>query len=101
MNNLKINHVAVWLCIILMHGFGFLWYGPSFGEKWMAIVNLDQATMQEESMNAGVWIMNSVAIIAPIYLLAWLLTRMNIVSGVHGAVISHYVLRSSPACHEC
>lgn len=92
MNNLKINHAAVWLCIVLMHGYGFLWYGPLFGEKWMALVNLDQATMQEESMHAGVWIMNSVAIIAPIYLLAWLFAKMNISSGIQGAITSFLIV---------
>jgi hypothetical protein len=91
MKNLKINHLAVWICIILMHAFGFLWYGPLFGEKWMAFVGFDQETMQQESMNAGVWIMNTVAIIAPIYLLAWLLTQMNITSGLRGALMAFLI----------
>lgn len=91
MNTLKINHLAVWTCIVLMHVFGFLWYGPLFGEKWMALVQLDQATMQEDSMSPGLWILNSVAIIAPIYLLAWLFTRLNIDSGVRGAGIAFLV----------
>jgi hypothetical protein len=91
MKNLEINHLAVWICIILMHAFGFLWYGPLFGEKWMAFVGFDQETMQQESMNAGVWIMNTVAIIAPIYLLAWLLTQMNITSGLRGALMAFLI----------
>jgi hypothetical protein len=91
MNNLKINHLAVWICIVLMHAFGFLWYGPLFGEKWMVLVGMDQETMQQESMSAGIWILNSVAIIAPIYLLAWLLARMNITSGLQGALITFLI----------
>ena len=87
MNNLKINHLAVWTCIILMHAFGFLWYGPLFGEKWMALVQLDMETMQSDSANAGLWILNSVAIIASIYMLAWLLMKMNVTRGVQGALI--------------
>ncbi len=58
----------------------------------MALVEMDQATMQQESMNAGVWILNSVAIIAAIYMLAWLLARMNITSGVHGAAIAFLIV---------
>jgi len=91
MSNLKINHLAVWLCIILMHVFGFLWYGALFGAKWMELVEIDQATMQQESMHVGIWITNSAAIIAPIYLLAWLLTRMSVTSGIQGAVIAFLI----------
>jgi hypothetical protein len=89
--NLKINHLAVWICIILMHVFGFLWYGPLFGEKWIALVEMDLSTMQQESMNPGMWILNSVAIIAPIYLLAWLFTKMNVTSGLEGALVAFLI----------
>lgn len=92
MNNLKINHLAVWTCIILMHAFGFLWYGPLFGEKWMSLVKMDQATMEQGSMNASIWILNSVAIIAPIYLLAWLFTKMNVTSGLQGALVAFLIV---------
>lgn len=85
MTPLKINHAAVWTCIVLMHGFGFLWYGPLFGESWMAMVNLDEATMQESSQNMSIWILNSVAIVASIFALAWVLSKLNVTSGVQGA----------------
>lgn len=91
MNNLKINHLAVWICIILMHAFGFLWYGPLFGEKWMAFVGIDQASMQAESGHASIWVLNTIAIIAPIYLLAWLFTKMNVTSGLQGALIAFLI----------
>ena len=91
MNSLKINHLAVWTCIILMHGFGFLWYGPLFGERWMALVELDQATMQSDSMDPGIWILNSVAIIASIYVIAWLFVTLNVRSGMRGAMIAFLV----------
>jgi hypothetical protein len=92
MNNLKINHVVVWICIVLMHAFGFLWYGPLFGETWMALVKMDQATMEQGSMNASIWILNSVAIIAPIYLLSWLFTKMNVTSGLQGALVAFLIV---------
>jgi hypothetical protein len=91
MNNLKINHLAVWICIIGMHLFGFLWYGPLFGTKWIEYVKLDMATMQNASMSAGIWILNSVAIIAPIYALAWLFTRLNVTTGARGAGIAFLI----------
>jgi hypothetical protein len=77
MNHLRINHAAVWTCIVVMHAFGFLWYGPLFGEQWLELVGMDQTTMQEESADIGIWIMNSVAIIASVYVLAWLLAKLG------------------------
>ena len=92
MNNLKINHLAVWVCIVLMHAFGFLWYGPLFGEQWMDMVQIDQETMQSDSMDAGIWILNSVTIIASIYALAWVLSALNVTSGIRGAVIAFVLI---------
>ena len=91
MKTLKINHLTVWVCIILMHGFGFLWYGPFFGERWLALIEMNQATMQADSMDPGIWIMKSVAIIASIYLIAWLFTKMDVRTGIQGAVIAFLV----------
>jgi hypothetical protein len=92
--NLKINHLAVWVCIILVHVLGFIWYGPLFGDKWLALVEMDVEKMQSESMNIGIWILNSVAIIAPIYMLAWLFTRLNVTSALQGAVIAFLIVFS-------
>ena len=91
MNNLKINHLAVLVAVVLMHALGFLWYGPLFGEKWMALVGLDQASMESDSMNPGIWILNTVAIVAPIYLLAWLFTKLDVTSGIRGAGIAFLI----------
>jgi len=92
MNNIKINHLAVWACIIGMHVFGFLWYGPLFGDKWLALVGMDQETMQASSQGAGIWIMNSVAIIAAIYALAWVLQLIGVMSGIRGAGVAFVVV---------
>jgi hypothetical protein len=85
MKNLTINHLAVWVCVILIHGLGFLWYGPLFGEKWMAHVGYTVEEMQADSGSVGVWVLNSVSIIAAAYLLAWLFTKLGVTSGVTGA----------------
>jgi hypothetical protein len=68
--------------------FRFSMVRPLFGEKWMALVDIDQATMEQGSMNASIWILNSVAIIAPIYLLDWVFTKMNVTSGIQGTLIA-------------
>ena len=89
MNNLKINHLAVLVCLVLLHILGFLWYGPLFGEKWMDMVDLDPEKM--EGGNAGIWITNFIASLAPLYLLAWLFTKLNVISGLRGAVIAFLI----------
>ena len=91
MNTLKINHLAVVVCVILLHVIGFLWYGPLFGEKWMNMVNLDPSSAQNASMGAGLWITNLIASVAAVYLLAWLFTRLNVNSGAQGAVIAFLI----------
>lgn len=87
MNNLKINHLAAWVCIILLHALGFLWYGVLFGEQWMAMVGMDEATAQANAPSPSIWILNAVAIIAPVYLLAWLLAKLGVTDGLRGAGI--------------
>lgn len=91
MNTLKINHLAVIVCVIVLHVLGFLWFGPLFGETWMRMVELDPETMQAGSGEAGIWIANFVAIVAPLYFLAWLFTKLEVTSGMRGAVIAFLI----------
>ena len=88
MNNVRINHLAVWVSIILMHALGFLWYGVLFGDAWMTFVGIDQETMENDSGSAGLWILNTVAIVASIYMIAWILAKLNVTSGVRGMGLS-------------
>lgn len=90
MNNLKINHVAVLLCLILLHVLGFVWYGTLFMEQWMELVELDPESM-EGSNEAGIWITNFVASLLPLYLLAWLFTKLEVTTGLRGAVIAFLI----------
>jgi len=90
MNNLKINHLAVFVCLILLHVLGFIWYGPLFGERWMELVHLDPESM-EGGGEAGIWITNFIASLAPLYLLAWLFTKLEVTSGLRGAVIAFLI----------
>lgn len=78
MNDLKINHFAVWVGIILQFFLGFLWYGPFFGEPWMAMVGLDMDTIMADPAGAGDWITNIIASVAGVYLLAIIFVRMNV-----------------------
>jgi hypothetical protein len=87
MEQLKINHAAVWVSVLLMFGLGFLWFGPLFGDKWMDLVGLDMAAIEANPAGAGIWISNTIATIIGMYTLAWLFMRMNVSSAGEGALI--------------
>ncbi len=87
MGTLKINHLAVWVVIVLLHVLGFLWYGPLFGDQWMELEGLDMATLEANPPGAGVWITNFIATVVPVYVLAWLFTKLNIENAGTGALV--------------
>ncbi len=91
MNVLKINHLAALVCIVILHALGFLWYGMLFNVQWMSMVGLDIATMQANAPGGEVWVLNLVSIVAPVYVLAWLFTRLNVSSGMSGAGIAFLI----------
>jgi cytochrome b subunit of formate dehydrogenase len=85
--NIRINHLAILVCFILLTGLGFLWYGPLFGEPWMDMVGLDMAEVEANPPGAGIWISNIIATVIPLYALAWLFKQMGVDSGIRGAGI--------------
>ena len=85
MKDLKINHLAVLVGIVLQFVIGFLWYGPIFGEAWMEMVGLDMASM-EAPPDAGTWITNIITAISSVYLLAWLFVKLKVASLLKGAL---------------
>jgi hypothetical protein len=84
MEQLKINQLAVWLNIVLLHILGFLWYGPLFGEPWMEMVGITMTDAETGSGAAGIWITNFIATVVPMYVLAWIFVKMNIDSALKG-----------------
>ena len=46
--NIAVNYVAVLVGAIVSMVLGFLWYGPVFGKKWMALSGINPGTMTEE-----------------------------------------------------
>ena len=87
MKELKINHLAVLVAVVLQFILGFLWYGPLFGEAWMGMVGLDLATIEADPAGAEEWITNTVTAVVSMYVLAWLFTRINVTSLVQGLLI--------------
>ncbi len=84
MKKLKINHLAVLVTVVLQFALGFLWYGPLFGAPWMEMVGLDLAAIEADPPGAGEWITNIVSAILSMYVLAWLFTRIPVLSLLQG-----------------
>ena len=81
----NVNHRAVILSALLVMGLGFLWYGPLFGDKWMAFVGLDEAILEIKPPGAATWITTIVATVLSIYGLAWFFQQLDVDSGANGA----------------
>jgi hypothetical protein len=87
-NTLRINHLAILVCVILSFIIGYIWYTPLFGEQWMAMVGLDQATIEANPPGAGIWITNLLSSLVPLYVLAWIYVKLDIRNGIKGASIA-------------
>ena len=88
MKELKINHLAVLVAVVLQFVFGFLWYGNVlFGEAWMGMVGLDMASIEADPPGAEEWITNIVSAVVSMYALAWLFTKINVTSLLQGLLI--------------
>ena len=84
MDKLKLNHVAIWIAIVLQFALGFLWYGPLFGEKWKAYTQINQAAAETNSAGIAIWLTNLLTTVLGMYLLAWLFVKIDIRSAVKG-----------------
>ena len=85
MKELKINHLAVLVAVILQFGIGFLWYGRLFENAWMEAVGLDLATIDADPAGAEEWITNIFSAAVSMYVLAWLFVKMGVDSLLKGA----------------
>jgi len=85
MKELKINHLAVLVTIVLQFALGFLWYGPLFGDPWMEMVGLDLATIEANPPGVSEWITNIISAVVSCYVLAWIFVRMNVHTLLAGA----------------
>jgi hypothetical protein len=87
MKELKINHPAVLVAVVLQFVLGFIWYTPLFGEAWMGMVGLDLATIEANPPGAGEWITNIFSAVVSMYVLAWLFTKIPVTSLVKGLLV--------------
>ncbi len=84
--NTKINHLAVWILIVVYFFIGWGWYAI-LGEKWL---NLHARTMTdiERTHNVGAYVLAFIAAVAVNYTLAILISRLNATSALCGLKIA-------------
>jgi hypothetical protein len=91
MKELKINHLAVLVGIVLQFVLGFLWYGPIFGDAWMGMVGLNLEMIEADPASAGDWVHNVVSAVVSVYLLAWLFVKLKVESLSKGVLIAFLI----------
>lgn len=81
MKQLKINHAAVWVIVVLGQIIPAVWYGI-FAEPWMEMNNLTE----EMALSGGMspYIVSIITSIAFAYMLAWVFIRMGVESLMDG-----------------
>jgi len=81
-----INHLAVWILVIVHQLVGWGWY-TVFGEKWL---NLHARTMTdiERTHNVGAYVFAVFTAIVVNYTLAWLIGRLDVANALAGLRIA-------------
>jgi hypothetical protein len=81
LNNQKINHVAVWVIVVLAQLIPAIWYGI-FSTQWLQMNNLTE----EMAMSGGntPYFVSVISSIAFAYMLAWVFVRMGVSSFIDG-----------------
>jgi hypothetical protein len=85
MNN-KINHLAVWILVVVHQLVGFGWYAV-FGELWLRY-HARTMTDIDQTHNFVPYAVAIGASIAVNYVLAWLISRLDATSAVAGLKIA-------------
>ncbi len=83
MKNLKINHAAVWILVLLHQIIGGMWYSQiGFAGKWTELMGKSTADFE----NAGFipFIFSIINAIIMVYSMAWLFKKLNVENFVNG-----------------
>ncbi|KAA3599344.1 MAG: DUF1761 domain-containing protein [Calditrichaeota bacterium] len=89
MQKLKINHFAVWICIILQQVIPALWFSELlFGEKWMELSVLKEEDFANPSSIP--FIASFLVSIFVCYLIAWLFKELKTENVLDGIKLSFF-----------
>lgn len=77
MQELKLNHLAIWTLVIAHQVVAFVWYSPVlFGNQWMAL--LGKTADDFTGANPINYIVAIITAAAMTYMLAWLFKKLNV-----------------------
>jgi hypothetical protein len=84
--NTRINHLAVWILVVVYFLIGWGWYAV-LGDTWLNL-HAKTATDIERTHNAGAYVLAFVASIVVNYVLAALFARLNVTSAAMGLKVA-------------
>jgi hypothetical protein len=85
--NRRINHLAVWILIVVHQLIGGVWYGLLFNNLWL---NLHAKTMSDidNPHEVAPYLIAIASSIVVNYALAWLLSRLEVASAICGLKVA-------------
>lgn len=87
MQKLKINHFAVWVCVIIQQVIPALWFSELlFGRKWMEFTNLKEEDFANPS--SVPFVASILVSIFVCYLMAWLFRELKTANVFDGVKLS-------------
>ena len=98
MNN-KINHLAVWILVVVDQLIGGLWYHTLFGNRWLAYHGKIMTDIDQYKGDYTPFIVSIAAAITINYTIAWLIRRLNIASAggaLHVALVCWFAFLLMP-----
>ena len=84
--NARINHIAVWVLVVVYFLIGWGWYAI-WGDTWLNL-HAKTATDIERTHSVGAYLLAFVASTVVNYALAWLISRFNATNAVAGLKIA-------------
>ncbi len=87
---MQVNYYAILVCGIIAMIFGYLWYGPLFGKKWLQVVGATKLDLEaRKKMEANVWklyLLQFVLVLFQALVLAYYINGWQDASGLTNAL---------------
>jgi fatty acid desaturase len=86
--NTRINHLAVWILVVVDQLIGGLWYHILFGNRWLAYHGKIMTDIDQDKAGVAPFVVSIAAAIAINYTIAWLIGRLSATNAVSGLKIA-------------
>lgn len=88
MDFLTVNWLAVVVATVVNMFVGFLWYGPLFGERWLAMIDKQAEDIEDDP---SMYLVSGVSALISAYALAVVVGASDVSSLVGGALIGLFL----------